>query len=185
MIKIVRPSLPSIDVDGLRKPVQEARPTFGKKLTLGRQMSDDTILSIKRSSPTRQQSSGRESSSSEEVKSPVSTKSVTLVEPKENPVRRNSLKRRSSTRSLRSTSSREDLTNSKQMQNIRLLTAAVGSQNETIKKIELELRTQRQLFIQGISKIFFNLMAQWVDMLTAQKLKKSRTERMLVPDRPT
>ena len=154
LIKIVRPSLPSIDVDGLRKPIQEARPTFGQKLTLGRKMSDDTILSIKRSSPTRQHSSGKEStSSSEDTKSPVSNKSVTLVEPKELPVRRTQLKRRSSTRSLRSTSSREDLTNSKQMQNIRLLTAAVGSQNETIKKIELELRTQRQLFIQGNLKL--------------------------------
>ena len=28
-------------------------------------------------------------------------------------------------------------------------------------------------------------MAQWVDLLTWQKLKKSRSERMSVPDRPT
>ena len=61
-------------------------------------------------------------------------------------VRRQVLKRKSSsTRSL--TASTEDI-NSANSQ-IRLLTTAVTSQNETIKKIETELRTQRQLFIQG------------------------------------
>ena len=28
-------------------------------------------------------------------------------------------------------------------------------------------------------------MGQWIDMLTLQKLKKSRSERVSVPDRPT
>ena len=42
-------------------------------------------------------------------------------------------------------------------------------------------RQRRTYFYKKIN----HLMAQWVDLLTWQKLKKSRSERMSVPDRPT
>ena len=133
MIKVVRPSLPTLEVDEIQTP-SLFKPIISRKKS--HETTHETIH-------TR-----NSSSSDNDNHSPVSQKSANFNDGKKG-IRRQFLKRRSSSqRSLPTSSSREDLASTRNQ--IKLLTTAVTLQNDTIKKIEVELRTQRQLFIQGL-----------------------------------
>ena len=135
MIKVVRPSLPTLEVDEIRAP-----GLF--KPIVSRKTSHETMHETTHTRNT--------SSSDAENHSPVSSNSLNSNDAKKGTTRRQLLKRRSSSqRSLSTSASKEDLAASTR-NHIKLLTTAVTLQNDTIKKIEVELRTQRQLFIQGI-----------------------------------